>query len=409
MYSKIKNPITGKFVNLKTKNGIQILNNYLNQSGGRYLSKGSYKCVFTPTLKCLGEDERYRGTSNPTDYVSAVMTKKDAEDEIQELNKILPLIDPHGEYTIQSIHSCKLGNLDSSEEPPEDFERCGMMDMYSGEYPYQDYRGDGDQDLVQLIFPYGGKDLSFIKNTLSTDVDIEVKYLYINFISILQGIKKMKDLEFIHGDIKPPNILYNKITKKYYLIDFGLSKKTSEIYSNYVDGFYFDNTIGARDRIGYRYWPPCAGVSEKILLNRPPWRHQVVSNLYGWPWTLRELNLFFSVSNINDFDVFMKESTEKFDVYSLSFIISEFLNTDILLSKLKKQIPTINILNFSKDLNDLNKKMKIKNPIDRLSIEETIIEYNVLIKKYFFVPDGPNTREARRRLRSSYVTTFDPL
>ena len=42
-----------------------------------------------------------------------------------------------------------------------------------------------------------------------------------------------------------------------------------------------------------------------------------------------QINKYLSISNIYNIDQFIKNSAEKFDTYSLSFIISEFLNTDI--------------------------------------------------------------------------------
>lgn len=385
MYNKIKNPITGKKFSITSENGMRILNNYLVQSGGKFIAKGAYKCVFNPPIKCLGDTTRYSGTSNQNNYVSAVMLKEDADEELSELNKILPIIDSDKEFTIQNVHMCKLGDLDSSEEPPEDFINCDNISHINriSEYPYEDYRGDGDKDLVQLIFPYGGKDLSVIKKTLNSE-SIQVMDLFINFISILEGVKKMKDKGYIHGDIKPPNILYNKQTKKYYLIDFGLSKKISEIFSDPWNEFYYSHTVGSTNGIGYPYWPPCSGISEDLLSKKNSMSHT------QWKSSkdifLKKINTMLNVTNITDIDEFIRQSSKKFDVYSLSFIISEFFNTDILLSKLKQQIPTINIANLSKDLDNLRKKMKNKNPIDRLSIENVIKEYNNLLNKYFINP-----------------------
>ena len=164
MYDKIVNPITGRKVLISGKIGRNILNNYLQQLGGKSIGSGTYKCVFSPPIKCDGKSKRYGDAAgdSPNNYVSAVMTVKDANDEIAELNKLLPIIDPNGEYTLNVLKKCSLGDLDAVEESRRDFAKCSSMEIYSGEYPYRNRKRTGrprGDDLVQLIFHKGGIDL----------------------------------------------------------------------------------------------------------------------------------------------------------------------------------------------------------------------------------------------------------
>ena len=379
MYDKIKNPITGRLVSVKSNYGKRILNKYLQQFGGKFINQGTFKCVFSPSIKCLGEDERYSGTSNPNNYISAVMTKSAAEDELKELNKILPIIDPDGNYTIQSVHKCKLGDLDAIIESKQDFEKCiGRALPHDSIYPFKNKRGDTSNDLVQLI-------LSLIYESLRRmgSSSFEIKYLFLNFVTVLQGIKQMKDVGYIHGDIKPPNILYNINTKKYYIIDFGLSNNTSDFFSN--DDFYSKNTAFYADNgYGYRYWPPCIGISEKLMnqknqMSSSEWQRRNDTIIHD----VIDTSLFSDTRRNFNADEFILESTKKFDVYSLSFLINEFLNTNTILSTLKKQNPTIDVIRLEGDLVILQGKMKQINPFDRLSIEDVIREYNIILHKYF--------------------------
>ena len=48
-------------------------------------------------------------------------------------------------------------------------------------------------------------------------IGIPLERFLIRFLNILNGVKKMKDAGYIHSDIKPGNILYNKDSKKYFL------------------------------------------------------------------------------------------------------------------------------------------------------------------------------------------------
>ena len=58
-----------------------------NQKAGKFLGRGTYKCVFSPAIRCKGE-EKSPFYPNSNDYVSAIMTNKDAKEELTELSKI---------------------------------------------------------------------------------------------------------------------------------------------------------------------------------------------------------------------------------------------------------------------------------------------------------------------------------
>ena len=76
----------------------------------------------------------------------------------------------------------------------------------------------------------------------------------VNYIPILSREKWHKDNGYVHSDIKPPNILYNIKSKKYFIIDFGLTKHRNDIYD---DDIYYEYTIGGENP--YRYWPKDSG------------------------------------------------------------------------------------------------------------------------------------------------------
>ena len=386
MYDKIVNPMTGRKVLLNGKIGRQVLNNYLQQLGGKFIGSGTYKCVFSPPIKCNRKSKRYgdKAGDSPNNYVSTVMSVKDANDEIAELNKLLPIIDPNGEYTLNVLSKCKLGDLDAMEEPRGDFAKCSSMETYSGEYPYGNRKRSGaprDDDLVQLIFHKGGVDLSVLyKNILDSGLNgIDVKDLLIGFTNVLNGVKKMSDAGYIHSDIKPPNILYNKDSKKYFLIDFGLALKKKELVDKAI---YYDYTIGADDGVGYRYWPQDSGWTWVL--------HQVLkSNPREEPALKRRLNEYYSIDTITDLELFKESSLNKFDVYSLGFIFLEFLNSNII-----RLISHPQVDELIEDINKLRASMLRGDPIARPSIESVIETYKAIMVKYFpreFAPAPPKT------------------
>ena len=137
-----------------------------------------------------------------------------------------------------------------------------------------------------------------------------------------------------------------------------------------TEEIYFEYTIGAQDRVGYRYWPQDSGWANYI--------HTTLNVKKLKSDLLRAINTYFKTNDIVDLQLFMKDSADKFDVYSLGFIFTEFLNSNI-----------INLLNHPKttrlydEINVLRTRMLTKNPIIRPSIEEVIESYTTIMTKYF--------------------------
>ena len=56
--------------------------------GGKFLDKGSFKCVFKPSIKCRGRDTRYGGELY-NQYISAIMSNEAVADESVEMDKLM--------------------------------------------------------------------------------------------------------------------------------------------------------------------------------------------------------------------------------------------------------------------------------------------------------------------------------
>ena len=78
MYSKIINPTDNKSYSIFSKKGQNLLKKYIHLfRGGRYLGKGTYKCVMTPPIRCKGENDRYSEAGiDSSNFVSSVIEKK---------------------------------------------------------------------------------------------------------------------------------------------------------------------------------------------------------------------------------------------------------------------------------------------------------------------------------------------
>jgi len=396
MYSYIIDPLTKKVHKTQSKKGLSILQNYINQNGGKYVGKGTYKCVFSPAIRCAGDDKRYNN-SNKDNYISAITTYEEASNEIKN-EKIRYKFDPNEEFTLKLLKSCKIGELDNKTEAFEEFSSCSdsingnFLSQY--EYPYNQFDFHSPDDLRLIINKNGGVNLKVLLKKLAkmkdTDLLELLPKLFIKFKSILKGLVKMGKAGYIHCDIKPANILYNIKTNKFYLIDFGLMSSFKQLLKK---SYFIDYTINVPyNGYYYYYWPIDAGVSATFLkrlkksqdLNFSPPISEGPStyNTHRNPRNIKELYY----SNIDNPQFFIKNSKEKFDTYSIGITMKEFFissKIEKLIKKLLKIYKTnkalINIKHFIPKLTELIKEMTEINPIKRISIAKASEKYNKLV------------------------------
>ncbi len=396
MYSHIIDPLTQKAYKLQSNKGISILQNYINQAGGKYIGKGTYKFVFSPPIRCAGEDKRYNNT-NKDNYISAITTYGESLTEIKN-EKIRNKFDPKEEFTLKLLKSCKIGQLDSKTEKKKEFSNCAdpitgnFLSQY--EYPYNQFDFHSPDDLRLIINRNGGVNLKVLLKNLSKlsnkDLVKLLPILFIKFKFIFKGLIKMGKAGYAHCDIKSGNILYNINKKKFYLIDFGLMSSFKKLFKK---SYFIDYTINVPyNGYYYYYWPIDVGVSATFLkrlkkskdLNFSPPISEGPSryNIYRNPKNIKELYY----NNIDNPKVFIKNSKEKLDTYSLGITMKEFFlsnKIERLIKKLLKIYKTnnslINIKKMIPRLSELINEMTEINPIKRISIVKASQKYNNLI------------------------------
>ena len=203
------------------------------KSGGKALGAGGFGCVFYPALKCRGEKER------PKNYVSKLMYRKFADEEINEINKVQLIIDsiPDNEkYFIPNSKdksfSCDLDYNTFLVEDYTDSYKC--TNLYRNKQIFNDLEA---QAIISSNYPnykiiqqaYGGENFSnYLNNTYSTKNyllnDFKNEFYPINLKLIelmINGIKPMNDRGLLHLDIKSDNLLYDKEKDLIRLIDWG--------------------------------------------------------------------------------------------------------------------------------------------------------------------------------------------
>ena len=394
MYSFIVNPSNKKIYQPETIKAINTLKKEFHQRGGKYISKGTYKCVHSPPINCVDASEKYKSD----DYVSALTTKKEAQNA-EKNEKLKKQIDPDNQFTVELKKTCKVGKLDSIKEGPEEFKNC--TDAINGnflsnyEYPFEYYDYDSEDDLRLIISKNGGKDLIQITNKLNEMtpkmlLNIIPKLLK-NFKNILYGLLRFKEENFIHCDIKPNNILYNMKTNRFNIIDLGLMTTFNDALR---DEYFIDYTINiSRNAYYYRYWPIDSGVAalflqrkkskEDINFSPPISQGPSAYNKTRNPINIRKL-YYDNISNIDDF---IRVSKEKFDTYSLGITIKEFFYSgefNLCIKKLSNKYPRDFSLKKIKtvrhELSKLVDKMIKVNPFDRISINNAYKKYCEIIK-----------------------------
>ena len=168
----------------------------------KYVSKGTYGCVFRPMASCKSNTKGTKSIGDPKNYISKVFYKeKSSKEEWNEFHTFLHQLDPKGDFTLAPVEHC---NVTISTIPRSEFDRCGPK-----------WASLTTPNVPQIIYPYGGIDLQ--------GINVPYKDLMIALTRVLRGLLRMKHAEIIHQDIKLTNIVYNHSTHRAYLIDFGLA------------------------------------------------------------------------------------------------------------------------------------------------------------------------------------------
>lgn len=159
------------------------------------IGEGTYGCVHKPTLKCK---------DNPnvdyTDKISKLMKDKDADIELTEYDAI-DRVDADHQFHLKRPTKCipKLS--------PSYLANCKLLDK---------------SDLTQLrllIMEDGGQDLA--KFVASKPPKEDAENAIIQFHNVCQGLLVLHDNGMIHHDLKPQNVVFNRIKKIMNFIDFG--------------------------------------------------------------------------------------------------------------------------------------------------------------------------------------------
>jgi serine/threonine protein kinase len=326
------------------------------------IGEGTYGCVFKPVVSCKVKK------NIPKDSVGKVFVnyfEYDLEKEIQEKIKI---IDPKNNFTVPLYNSCYINKFSQHDK----VSNCTLIKKndYNTEYP-------------QLIYKYGGIDL---KNLLKNEKGSIIKFmkLFIKFRPILIGIKKMLKYNYIHQDIKPGNILYNKKSKKLFLIDFGILTNSSHIYTHSNSYALIYN---------YPYYPP----EYKLFNFNGSFNkyYNIVLKNYKFNFIIqnKNINLLKIIHENIGIDIVNNLKTvydnlnsskkifnpNKVDLFSIGIVILELYVWSGLYNK-KESIPKNKILHIQ--INEFLKGLISFNSLERYDINKTINKFDEIVQSW---------------------------
>jgi hypothetical protein len=216
----MRNKLTYKF---NKKKGHQNKKTQRNRKtrGGRAVDAGSYGCVFIPGLKCA--DKRIPYNKNG---ISKLMYKKDADDEMLEMQKVERYTKsiPNNEkyFLVSNTYKCSPDAITEKEDLLSFDAKCGLFTKRG----IDSYNVNENLDKLSLInMPNGG--LS-IENFVLKMLDSPNKYSNFTKLNnaliqlLLNGIVPINKYGFNHFDVKAGNILFSPDGYA-RLIDWGLA------------------------------------------------------------------------------------------------------------------------------------------------------------------------------------------
>ena len=250
------------------------------------LGEGTYGCVIKPSLKCKTNKK-----INYSGRVSKVMRKKDADDEMNEMNKIKH-IKGLEKYSIRTPIKCK---VEMNKESEEIISKCKnkRVNRVFNENPSK---------LSQLLIDDGGVDLYNFTEKIYPKLSLQDQNIF--FTSVLQlfkGLKFFSDNDIIHQDIKSLNIVYNVANGKIRYIDFGMVISKNEFIEQSKNSSYSFAQSWA-------YYPPefsCANKIDYTTLDK----------------CMKYRNKYKS------YDEFISDMADSFDSYCLSYDMLSILSS----------------------------------------------------------------------------------
>jgi serine/threonine protein kinase len=265
---------------------------------------------------------------------------------------------------------------------------------------------NGNKSLI--IMNDGGSDIDKYCNKLSSMVKSDVatykvKSLFVEFMTVIKGVKLFLSKDVVHHDLKPQNLMYDDKKDIIQFIDFGLMENIPKLINDYKnDAGWFET---------HWSYPPETAVYNKsyYLSKKLNLDIESMEDLLSGKNTITNLTLkkriadIYSLHNyigsmyltstifidyidfmknevlINKlpYEKFIKLSYDTFDIYGIGITLS------YILYKTRKHLSNDEFMNWK----NLFYKMIHPNLLKRIKIDDLIKEYQAILLRYNYIKE----------------------
>jgi len=333
---------------------------FIKSNKKKILGKGTYGCVISPPLKCLGDvlkpkqsDPDYAEkikeyTKLTSGLVSKLMLPEEAEKEFQT-TRIVSSFDPDSTYLIYPVRICDVNpdDLFKNKEKTEYID--AIQTCINNDYNPLNMQNDEEniflpENAKLLYYRYGGKEI--FKLNLNPN---QIFLLFTNVLHLLNGVNTLHQNNFVHMDINNKNVIVQKNNLLPRLIDFGLSIKIEDYFTK-----IFDENGGYPDvlNVNYVIWPIelrfiskmfCKKLSKTNLLSKVRY---ILNQLTDEPHHLYTQLSFLAMNNnipeilLEYNNIGLIQDSSKFWSEIIDTAIEPKLNNDIM-DSWRQSLPTI--------------------------------------------------------------------
>ena len=212
-----------------------------SKKAGKAIAAGTYGCVFKPPIKCGDGRKGYEKG------VSKLLTNKNAEEEMEVINNVMPVLSeiPNNErYFIPNskmpFYDCKIGEF--TDEDLDNSTVCSNLEYIqnldkSKIEKAKKFIRDNKKDFTIIQQADGGIELKKFIDT------VPIKTLTKDFLQklnenicdlIKNGVVKMNEKGLLHLDLKPENMVIEPELPLIRIIDWGFAKQVNN-YRNKSD------------------------------------------------------------------------------------------------------------------------------------------------------------------------------
>ena len=214
----------------------------------KIIASGSYGCVFRPGINCEGK------STEDTRFVSKLQSSKVVSQNEINIGKLLQKVPGYEEYFSPIIENCPIG---LGEIETKEVENCEPIkksaETFSVDSPQRAIYGESrirvagfasraypSNIVINKIKYEGGNTLAKYLLIMLKENPVKFSELFLEtHITLLESLKKLRELEVIHNDIKENNIICRDIDGRPIIIDFGISmeKKCMRLPEGLLESF----------------------------------------------------------------------------------------------------------------------------------------------------------------------------